>query len=205
MATMMTVTNDTLQIYRGTGLVVRAKAERMARELGNAAIVELVPDRILALTPVPWYSLSLFEDRARRILAAVSVLFALGLAGLSFMIWLFASLALISSRADLSEAQSRTQDKAMQLLSNAEQLRASPMREQLATFTSLNDALLDLDGFLQIYEIKGNKTRWRATVPANVTADRINAIGGKTIETKPSGAVIGNITEIEYEAAGGKP
>ena len=40
-------------------------------------------------------------------------------------------------------------------------------------------------------------------MPQNVTADRINAMEGKTIETGASSTVIGNAGEIEYEAAGG--
>ena len=204
MATLMTVTPDTLQIYRGTNLVVRAKAERTARELGNAAIVELVPDRILALTPVPWYSLTLFEDRTRRILAAISLVTGISITIFSFLVWLLASLTLLGSRHDLTEAQERTQAKTMELVASVEKLRASPLRSQLARFTDLNDGLLDLSGFLEIYEIKNSQSRWRAVVPSNITADRINAIGGKTIESKAEGTVIGNAAEIEYEAAGGK-
>ena len=204
-ATMMTVTNDMLQIYRGTSLVVRAKAERMARELGNAAIVELVPDRILSLTPVPWYSLvAVRRSRAphpgRHVRAGGSgtcrrVVFRLAV-GQSVV---------LTARHDLSEALSRTQDKTMQLMTTVEQLRASPMREQVAKFADLNDGLLDINGFCKSIEIRGGKLRWRAIVPPNVTADRINALEGKTIETKPTGAIIGNAAEVEYEAGGGLP
>ena len=84
----------------------------------------------------------------------------------------------------------------------AAQLRASPMREQLAVFADLNDGLLDLNGFLDVYEIKGGKTRWRAVVPNNVTADRIGGLGGQTIESKAQNEVIGNKAEIEFEASG---
>ncbi len=202
MATMMTVTVDGLQIYRGTNLVVRAKAERTARELGNATVLELIPDRILTLTPVPWFSLSLFEDRARRILAALSVVVAIGLVGVSFLVWLFASMALIAARHDLSEAMTRTQEKTTELMDMASQLRASPMREQLAAFADLNDGLLDLNGFLDVYEIKSGKTRWRAVVPNNVTADRIGGLGGQTIESKTDNEIIGNKAEVDFEASG---
>ena len=202
-ASMMLVTSESLQIYRGTSLVVRAKAERSAREIGDAPIIELVPDKILQLTPIPWYSLSLFEDRARRILAAVSVFAALGMAVLSFVIWLLASMSLISAKHDLSAIMARTQDKTMELMQMSEKLRASPMREQLSKFSELNDSLITLDGFLEVYEIKDGKTRWRAIVPANVTADRINELGGKNIETTTEGVAIGNAAEIEFEAVSG--
>lgn len=201
-ATMMAVTAESLQIYRGTTLVVRAKAERTARELGNVPVIELVPDRILQLTPVPWYSVSLFEDRARRILAALAAFTAIVFATLSFFVWLLASMSLITARHDLSEAQARTRDKMMQLMGTVEHLRASPMREQLAKFSDLNDGLLAVNGFLQVYEIKDGKTRWRAVLPANVTADRVTGLGGKTIETTPQGVAVGNAAEIEYEASG---
>jgi hypothetical protein len=204
MATLMAVTADTLQIYRGTTLVIRAKAERAARELGNAPVIDLVPDKIAQLTPVPWYSSSLFEDRARRILAAVSVFAALIFAGLAFLVWLSASMSLISSKHNLSEVQTRTRSKTEELLRITEKIRVSPMREQLAKFSELNDGLLALNGFLEIYEIKDGKTRWRAVIPANITADRINQLGGKTIESTPKGIAIGNAAEVDYEATAGR-
>jgi len=199
-ATMMVVTADGLQIYRGTTLVVRAKAERTARELGDIPVIELVPDRILRLAPVPWYSLSLFEDRARRFIAVLSVACSLGLTTLAFIIWLLASMSLIATRHNLSEALNRTHDKTLTLMSTVEHLRASPMRDQLAKFVDLNDGLLSVNGLLEVYEIKDGKTRWRAVLPTNVTADRINELGGKTIETTAQGVIIGNAAEIEYEA-----
>lgn len=200
-ATMMAVTSDGLQIYRGTTLVVRAKAERTSRELGNVPIIDLVPDRILQLTPVPWYSLSLFEERARRLLAAFAVITALSITVIAFFVWLLASMSLLSAKHDLSVAQEHTREKTMQLMDTISHLHASPMREQLAKFSDLNDGLLAVNGYLQIYEIKEGKTRWRAVIPANVTADRINELGGKTIETVDQGVAIGNAAEIEYEAA----
>lgn len=201
MATMMSITADSLQIFRGNNLVVKAKAERTAIELGGAEIVELVPDRILSFAPVPWYALSLFEDRARRILAATSVLVALGLTGFCFLLWLLTGLTLIATRHDLSSAIDRTKDKTAELMATVDKLRASPVRDQLAKFADLNDGLLAINGFLEVYEVaKNGKARWRAIVPANVTADRISALGGKTIETSNDGAIIGNAAQIEYEA-----
>jgi hypothetical protein len=199
-ATMMTVAPDGLQIYRGMSSVVRAKAERTSRELNNAPIIELNPDQILKLTPVPWYSMSLFEDRARRIFAAVAVATAIGVTALAFVIWLLTTMVIITNRASLDEARARTAAKTMDLMRQVGDLRTSPMREQLAHFADTNDGLLAINGFLDVYEIKDGKTRWHATVPPNVTADRINELGGKTIDTTPDGVGIGNANEIEYEA-----
>ena len=42
-------------------------------------------------------------------------------------------------------------------------------------------AMKEVNGFLDVYEIKGGKTRWRAVVPSNVTADRINAAAQSVI------------------------
>lgn len=200
---MMMVTEDALQIYRGTNPIVRAKAERTARELGNASLVDLTPDKIVAYEPVPWYSVSLFEDRARRILALVSVAASLVLTGLGFMIWLTAALSLVSARQDLAEAEARTANKTLALMENAKNLSATPVRDALTKFVDLNEKLLDLNGYLEGYVIKDNKVRWRAIVPSNITADRINALEGKTIETRSNGTVIGNAAQLEYEAAGG--
>lgn len=200
MATMMTISADSLQIFRGNNLVVKAKAERASQELGGAEIVELVPDRILSFTPVPWYALSLFEDRARRVLATTSIAVALGFTGVCLLLWLLTGLTLIAARNDLSNAIERTRSKTTELMATVEKLRASPVRDQLAKFADLNDGLLSINGFLEVYDVgKNGKARWRAIVPANVTADRISALGGKTIETSNDGAIIGNAAQIEYE------
>ncbi len=206
-AVMMTITADGLQIHRSMSSVVRAKAERMARELGNAPIVELVPERILKLTPAPWYSMSLFEDRARRILATFAVFSALSFATLAFAVWLLTTMVIVGTHASLNSAKERAQDKAIELLHTVTDLRASPLREQLASFADVNDGLLAINGFLEVYEIKGGKVRWRAVAPTNITADRISALdngNGKTIETTPVGVVIGNNNEIEYEKTKGR-
>jgi hypothetical protein len=198
-AVLMIITGETLQVFRGTGPIVRAKAERTARELGPAPIINLDHDFIEQLAPVAWYSVSLFEDRARRILATVSVLTSLVIAGLSFLVWLSASMSLVASHHTLAEALDRTQEKSMQLVHEAEGMRSSPLREQIDKFLSVNDNLLSLNGFLNVYEIKDKKTRWRAIVPPSATADRITAIGGKNIEVTDHGVAIGNDTEIEFE------
>ena len=203
-ASMMMISEDGLHIYRGTNPIIRAKVERTAQSLGQVSIIDLVPERIAALTPLPWYSMSLFENRARRILAAAAVALSLVLTSLSFVVWLLASLSLVSARHDLSAAIERTQSKTVQLLATAQDVRATPVRAALTKFVDINEGLLDLNGYLEVYAIKGNKVRWRATVPSNVTADRINALGGKTIDTKPNGTVIGNAAQIEFEASGGK-
>jgi hypothetical protein len=204
-ATMMAVTPDGLQIYRGTSLVVRAKAERTSRELGDAPIIELIPDLILQMTPMPWYSVSLFEDRARRILASVAAFTAIGLIVLSFLVWLLASMTLLTTRHGLTETLARTDDATMDLMHMVEKTRNSPMRQQLGDFASINDGLINLNGLLEVYEIKDGHTRWKAIIPPNVTADRISDIHGKTIEMKADGAIIGNDDEIRYEAtAAGK-
>jgi len=191
-ATMMTILVDGLQIHRGTTSVVRAKAERVSRELGNAPIIELVPDRIEKLTPIPWFSLSLFEERSRRVLATTAVLSSIVFAGLAIMIWLVAAMSTVSSHADLQEISERANIKSLDLLKSVQAQRASPMREQLAKFADVNDGLLSLNGYLEIYMITNNKAAWRAVLPANVTSDRINELGGQTLDNNAQGVVVGS-------------
>ena len=191
-ATMMTVLVDGLQIHRGTSSVVRAKAERVSRELNNAPIVELVPDRIERLTPIPWFSLSLFEERSRRVLATLGVLSSIVFAAVAILIWFVAAMSTVSSHADLKEIQERSQQKSLAILKTAQEQRASPMREQLAKFADVNDGLLALNGYLEIYQITNNKPAWRAVLPANVTSDRINELGGQTLDNNAVGVVVGN-------------
>lgn len=179
--------------------MVRAKVERTARELGQAPIVNIDLDFLEKLTPTPWYSLSLFEDRARRILATASVGAALAVIGISFMVWFLASMSMIASRQEYADALKRTETKSMQLMNEVELTRSSPVRDQIGKFLAVNDGLLSLNGFLDIYQIKAQKTRWRAIVPPSATADRITALGGKNIEVTDAGVAIGNDAEIDYE------
>ena len=203
-ATMMVQTADGLQIYRGTAAVLRAKVDRVARDTTGLKIVELVPDLLQSLTLVPWYSLSMFEDRARRVLATLGVVGALSIAGLSFLVWLVMSLSFMTTRHNLDDVRVRTYLKTMDFMKAVEDLRSSPLRSELASFAEVNDALLSINGLMVVYEIKDGRARWRAVVPPSVTADRINDIKGKVIEMTNDGVVIGNMAEIQYEAAGGK-
>ena len=201
LAVLMMVATEELHIFRGTAPVIRAKAERIVREYGEKTqTVNIDPFRIGQMKPVPWYSASLFEDRARRILAAASVFAALVVIAISFVVWLLASMATISARSDLSAASERTQGKVMKLLQDAQNMRSSPLREQIEKFLSVNDGLLSLNGFLTVYSVKEQAVRWKALVPPSATADRISAMGGKNIETTEKGVVIGNDAQIEFES-----
>lgn len=204
MATMMTVLPDGLQIHRGTTSVVRAKAERVSRENNEAPIVDLVPDRISDLTPFPWHSISLFEERARRILATTAVACAMLFASVAIMIWLVAAMTTVSAHADLEVIKERSARTSVNLLKMVQAQRASPMREQLASFADVNDGLLSLNGFLEVYIIKRNQPVWRAIVPRNVTANRIKDLGGQTLDSDDSrGVLIGNSREaLEIERTG---
>ncbi len=200
-ATLMAVTGDSLRVFRGTAAVIRAKAERVAHEYGeNVKVVNIDLFQIGQMTPMPWYSVFLFEDRARRILATVSVVTALFVLALSFLVWLVSSMATVSAHHDLTAAKERSQAKAQKLLHDAENMRSSHLREQLDKFLFVNDGLLPLNGFLTVYEIKDNSTRWKAVVPPSATADRISAIGGKSMETTDKGVAIGNDAQIEFES-----
>lgn len=194
-ATMMTVTADGLQIHRGTSAVVRAKAERTSRELDNAPIIELAPERIDKLTPMPWYSVSLFEERARRILAAVSVVGALAVIAVSLFVWFVAAMTMVSAHTDTKEISKRADQETTQLMGKIQNLRGSSVREQLSKFADLNDGLLVLNGWLEMYQIKDGKTLWRAIVPVNVTANRISDLGAQTLDNDPQGVVVGNARE----------
>jgi hypothetical protein len=120
---------------------------------------------------------------------------------MAFIVWLLTTMVILNAKANLHEAEERTTSKTLDLVRTAAELRASPTRDQLATFANVNDGLLSVNGFLEVYEIKDGKARWRAIVPTNVTADKINDIGGKTIETTANGVAVGNGAEIDYENA----
>lgn len=190
-ATMMTVSEDTLQIHRGTSAVVRAKAERVSRELGGARIVELDPDIIVSLTPSPWYSIALFEDRVRRLLTVALVMSGMVCALAAFLIWLGASLSIMSQHRALEATQARTQEKTLELMRTVEKLRASAMRDQIARFTDLNEGLMQVGAWMKFYKIKGTVVRWRAAAPLSVTGDKIKELGARLLKSGDQGVIIG--------------
>lgn len=190
-AVLMTVTGDSLQVHRGTSTVVRAKAERVARELGMAQIVTLDPDVIMQIQPVAWHSVTLFEDRLRRMLSMIVVTVGLGFATVAFFIWLFAMLGILQQHRDLADIQDRTRQKTMDLMNDVEKMRASLLREQVARFAELNEGLVQVGGWMKFYQIKQGKVRWRAAVPPSVTGDKIKELGAKLLTTSDQGVLIG--------------
>ncbi len=191
-AIMMAVEQDNLQVIRGTTSIIRAKAERIAREIGNVEIVDLVPDSIVKLKPMDWESLSLLENRARRFFAFALVMTAIAVTAVSFFIWFSASVAQLTYKADLSMLARRTNDSVMQLQQNAQILRTSEFREQVAGFATLNEKLVGVNGWLRRYSIENGQVKWWATVPDNLTSDRIQELGAQSIEMSPEGNVIAN-------------
>ncbi len=191
-AALMAVDKDSLQIIRGTPSIIRAKAERMAREMNGAGVVDLQPDVIVKLKAVEWESLSLLEDRARRFLGALSVVSGLLVTAGAFFVWFMASIAQITYHADLDDLRQRSTKASYELQQSALVLRASGMRQQIAAFNRINDGLVGLQGWLKLYLIKGNAVKWWAVVPANLTAERISELGAQTIEAVPDGLVIAN-------------
>ncbi|MDX9690146.1 MAG: hypothetical protein RBT70_06740 [Alphaproteobacteria bacterium] len=191
-ATMMAITSDSLTIHRGTSSVIRAKAERLARENNNAPLIDMVPDLIQSLQPVPWYSVSLFEDRARRILSTLMVSSAIIFTTIALFVWFVAAVSTLNAKVDLEEIRERSNVKTIELMKKVQEHRASPMRKQIASFADLNDGLLALNGYLEMYQIVKGRVLWRAIVPGNVTAERIKELGGQTLGNADMGVIIGN-------------
>lgn len=191
-ATLMAIERDGMQIIRGTSSVVKAKSERLSRELENATIIELIPDKIITLKPVEWESLSLLENRARRFMGFASVITAIIVTFLSLFIWFMASVTQLAYRSDLKELQNRTAASLLQLQQTAMILRTSDMREQIANFNKLNESLIHAQGWLKLYILKENTVKWWGVVPENLTSDRIQELGGQTIERNEDGLVIAN-------------
>jgi hypothetical protein len=191
-ATLMSVEKEGLQIIRGTSSVVKAKAERISRELGNAEIYDLFSDRIVTLKPIVWESLSLLENRARRFMGFAAVASAIIVTLLSVFVWFMASVAQLAYKSDLKELQSRTAESVIQLQHTAMVLRTSEMREQIANFNKLNESLINAQGWLKLYMLKDNAVKWWGVVPENLTSDRIQDLGGQTIERTEEGIVIAN-------------
>lgn len=191
-AIMMVVTVDSLQIIRGTTSIIRAKAERIARDMGGAEIVSLIPDSIVKLKAVSWESLSLMENRARRFYAFASIMSALAITIVSFLVWFMASLAQLTYDSNLKELSLRTNNTVMQLQMAAMDLRTSSLREQMASFNQLNENLVGVEGWLKRYYVEGNQVKWWAVVPANLTADRIQDLKAQMIESSDAGTIIAN-------------
>lgn len=204
-AAMMIVTADSLQIYRGISLIARAKAERSSRELNNAPIIELTPARVALLTPSPWHSVSLFEDRTRRILSAISVMSALGIACLAFLVWIFACYSFVNARVKIATREDHLQKDAAQFIRTLDSVRSNPLHRQLADFVHVNDGLLVLNGLMVTYQVKNGQSYWRASVDASVSEEAVQNLGAAVIQPAENGKmVIGYGAEALYTASPGK-
>lgn len=178
-------------MHRGTSAVVRAKAERMARDLGGATLQTVDAEMIVKLTPVAWHSVALFDDRLRRLLTLLVVGVGLTFATIAFFSWLLASVVIVQQQRRLDDVHERTQQKTALLLETVEKMRASALREQTAQLAALNDGLVQVGGWMKFYQIRGGKVRWRALVPPSVTGDKIKELGGSLLSTTEKGVLIG--------------
>lgn len=189
-ATMMTVAPHLLQVHRGAAMVIQAKAEKMARDLGGAQIVAITGETAEQLTPVPWKSASRMEDRARRFLATIGVFLGLAVAATAFVIWVLASLTTLAVQSDVTTAQANAAQAGQQLLAQASNLRVSALRVQTAKFVEVNESLLRIGGWLKEYKISGSSVRWTAVLPPGVTAEKISELGGRTKEVTNEGIIV---------------
>lgn len=189
-ATMMTVAPNMLQVHRGAAMVIQAKAEKMARDLGGCKIVAITADTAAQLEPVSWKSQSRMEDRARRFLATASVFAGLLVATAAFIIWILASLTTLAVRSDVTTAQANAAQAGQQLLAQASSLRVSALRSQVARFVEVNEALLRIGGWLKQYKISGTTVAWTAVLPPGITAEKISELGGRTKEVSDEGTII---------------
>ena len=182
-----------LHLHRGATTIVIAKAERLARDHGDAPLVPLVPEKVDALPVTPWVSASLQEDRTGRLIATASVLSGLAVAVLAFIVWLLTSFASLAVQHNVADAQAQSQQAVQQLMQRAIQLRVSPLRGQLAHFAELNEELIRMGGWLKSYSITNGKVEWKAVLPPAITADRITKLGGHTKDIAEDGiTVVGN-------------
>lgn len=189
-ATMMSVAPHMLQVHRGAAMVIQAKAEKMARDLGGARIVAITDETATQLEPVPWKSASRMEDRARRFLATIAVFAGLAVAATAFVIWILASLTTLAVRGDVSNAQANAAQAGQQLLAQASSLRVSALRTQTARFVEVNESLLRIGGWLKEYKITGNSAKWLAVLPPGITAEKISELGGRTKEVTDEGLIV---------------
>ena len=189
-AMLLTAAFAELHIHRGATTIIRAKADRLSRDLGQAPIVNLLPETLDQLPVVAWLSASLLEDRARRFLASAGVLSGLTVAVLAFVIWLLTTFASLAVHHDVKSAQAQSEVAVQDLMKQAMQLRVSPLRGQLARFSELNEQLISMGGWLKSYSITGSKIEWKAVLPPAITADRITQLGARTQDVTSDGIIV---------------
>jgi hypothetical protein len=191
-AEVMVVSKDGLQIHRGTTSIIKAKTDKMARELGGAEIVQLLPDMLDRLRPAPWTSLSLREARQRRTIVTLTFFAGLLAAAVGSFILVISWLALLAAQSGRADAEAGAEAAAKQLLSSAAQMTVSPLQDQLIKFGQVNDGLIAIGGWMKKYEITKGKAVWTAIVPPSVTRDRVEELGGHTLESTPQGFLVSN-------------
>jgi len=200
LAIMMVVGIDELNIFRGSSAIVKAKAERVSQEYNHEVrIINIDPYKISKMRPVPWHSVTLFEERERRVLAGVSIAVGIIVTAVSVLFWLLANVLMVTVHRDYADISARNEQKMLQFIQLADQTRTSPLKEQIVSFLAVNDTLLALNGQLVVYEINNSIARWKAVVPATVTAEKITAMGGRFIAASEDGSIIGNAAQVEFE------
>jgi len=186
---LMVVGNGFIRVVRGSLAVMRSKAEREAASLGGVEIVRLAAI-MGSLRPVAWRSLGLLDDRARRVAGRALVLSGVSAAVLSVGAWwaAMASFAVQEARHDLVRQEAAT--ATARVVEQAAALVSSQARSELGALVGLNQDMIELGGVLERYEIADGQVSWTAVVPPSTTADRIQAMGARTLEVRDGMAVV---------------
>jgi len=192
-AILLVVGRDHLNVFRNDVPTIVAKAERVAEDLGGVDVVDVLP-LFEQLRRVEWRSASRLEDQQRRSLTRTGVIAGLGVAALAAVVWLGALAGVALARSENEQAIVLANQSATKLLQDASGLAISPARRQLIDLMDLNERLLRIGGWLQVYQIskENGGTSWKAIVPPTVTADVIEEMGGKTVEEAVGGYLVQN-------------
>ncbi len=188
---LMMLAADTLQIYYGNSLIARAKAERWVREHQKAELVPVTVDFIAQLKPEAWHSRILQTEHFSRVMAAGLIRLAMIVAGLAFLVWIYAAWLWASSLHAAMPSNAGV-DRHRTPIEGQEwsDIAANPLHRQLADFVALNDSLLALDGFMQTYRYKNDQAYWRAVVAATTPPDAVKNMGGVILRADGDGKLL---------------
>lgn len=159
-----------MQLFLGAARTILPKVQSM-----NASFVTINPD---TADIYPWINLSLKVDVLTRAVAKILVISgaAVGIMAAIYIMVMFAYANTL--RPQLDDTKTETELASMQLLNDAAKSLENDALKHIVRIQELSDNLVQIQGTLVKYEVKGGAVTWEALVPQTFAVNSIPAFRG---------------------------
>lgn len=146
-----------MQVFLGAARTILPRVQSMDANFVsiNPAISEIVP----------WQNKNLKTEKLTRATVRTLILAGLVVNALAAFILVFNMIGIGFAGRSLDDVKSRTDEAALQLMTNAANVMQSDTIKHMVRVQDLLDSLAQSNGYLVRYEVKGKRVEWEAILP----------------------------------------